>query len=131
MKAITIRNVPDDLYRLITRLTKRNRRSIQQEVLSIVERARILDNESPVERARDIRQRFDGRELGDSVEEIRRFYLSGGPEVFFGFLNSWHSKGGGLPPRQLPDMRLPYPSALAGKSRLKGITYTPARTRPR
>ncbi|RJR24565.1 MAG: hypothetical protein C4582_04225 [Desulfobacteraceae bacterium] len=71
MKAITIRNVPDDIYRLIARLAKRNRRSIQQEVLIIFERAAILDNESPVEKARAIRKRFQGRELGDSVEEIR------------------------------------------------------------
>ena len=71
MKVITIRNVPDDLYRVITRIAKRNRRSIQQQVLTIIERVRILDNESPVEKAMEIRKRFSGRKLGNTVEEIR------------------------------------------------------------
>jgi len=71
MKALTIRNVPDELYRLITRLAKRNRRSIQQQMLSIIERVRILDHESPVEKAMDIRQRLAGRNLGNTIEEVR------------------------------------------------------------
>lgn len=71
MKIITIRNIPDDLYRVITRIAKRNRRSIQQQMLTIIERARILDIESPVEKAMEIRKRFSGRKLGNTVEEIR------------------------------------------------------------
>ena len=71
MKIITIRNIPDDLYRGITRIAKRNRRSIQQQMLTIIERARILDTESPVEKAMEIRKRFSGRKLGNTVEEIR------------------------------------------------------------
>jgi len=71
MKIITIRNIPDDLYRVITRIAKRNRRSIQQQMLTIIERARILDTESPVEKAMEIRKRFSGRKLGNTVEEIR------------------------------------------------------------
>jgi len=71
MKVITIRNVPDDLYRVITRIAKRNRRSIQQQVLTIIERVRILDNESPVEKAMEIRKRFSGRKLGNTVEDTQ------------------------------------------------------------
>ena len=71
MKIITIRNIPDDLYRVIIRIAKRNRRSIQQQMLTIIERARILDTESPVEKAMEIRKRFSGRKLGNTVEEIR------------------------------------------------------------
>ena len=71
MKIITIRNIPDDLYRVIIRIAKRNRRSIQQQMLIIIERARILDTESPVEKAMEIRKRFSGRKLGNTVEEIR------------------------------------------------------------
>jgi len=71
MKVITIRNVPDDLYRVITRIAKRNRRSIQQQVLTIIERVRILDHESPVEKAMALRERLSGRKLGNTVEEIR------------------------------------------------------------
>ena len=72
MKVITIRNVPEDLYRVITRLAMRNRRSIQQQVLTILDQARILDTESPVERAMEIRERLAGRKLGNTVDEIRK-----------------------------------------------------------
>jgi len=71
VKALTIRNVPDDLYRVITRLAKRNRRSIQQQVLTIIERVRLLDHESSVEKAMEIRERLAGRNLGNTLEEVR------------------------------------------------------------
>lgn len=71
MKALTIRNIPDDLYRIIARIAQRNRRSMQQQVLSILDRTRILDSESPVEKAMEIRQRLAGRELGNTLDEIR------------------------------------------------------------
>ncbi len=71
MKMITVRNVPDNLYRAITRLARRNRRSIQQQVLSLLDRARVLEQDSPVVNATKIRERLAGRELGDSVAEIR------------------------------------------------------------
>ena len=72
MKSLTIRNIPDDLYRVITLIAQRNRRSIQQQVLTILEKARVLDSESPVERAMAIRKRLEGRKLGNTVEEIRK-----------------------------------------------------------
>lgn len=72
MKAFTIRNIPDDLYRIIARMAQRNRRSIQQQILSILDRARVLDSESPVRRAMTIRQNLAGRELGDTVDEVRK-----------------------------------------------------------
>ena len=72
MKALTIRNIPDDLHRVITRLAQRNRRSIQQQVLTILERARILDIQPPSDRAKEIRNRLDGRKLGNMVNDIRK-----------------------------------------------------------
>ena len=72
MKALTIRNIPDDLYRIITSMARRNRRSIQQQVLCILDRARVLGSESPVKRAMTIRQNLAGRELGDTVDEVRK-----------------------------------------------------------
>lgn len=72
MKVLTIRNIPDDLYRVIVCIAQRNHRSIQQQVLSILDKARILESESPVEKAMKIRQRLEGRELGNSVDEIRK-----------------------------------------------------------
>ena len=71
MKVITIRNIPEDLYRIICRLAQRNRRSIQQQVLTILDRARVLDSAAPVEKAAEIRLRLAGRELGNSINEIR------------------------------------------------------------
>ena len=70
MKTLTIRNVPDDLYRVITRLAQRNRRSIQQQALTILDRVRIHDTESPIEKALEIRRRLAGRELGNTLKEI-------------------------------------------------------------
>ena len=71
MKVLTIRNVPDDLYRIIARLARQNRRSIQQQTLTILDRARILDSTAPVEKAMKIRLQLAGRELGNTIEEIR------------------------------------------------------------
>ena len=71
MRVITVRNVPDSLYRTIVRLAKRNRRSIQQQAVAILERAAALDCESPVTEAAAIRSRLAGRSLGDTVQELR------------------------------------------------------------
>ena len=71
MKVITIRNIPDDLYKIIVRLAKQNRRSIQQQTLTILDRARILDSAEPVEKAAKIRLKLAGRKLGNTIEEIR------------------------------------------------------------
>lgn len=71
MKVLTIRNVPEDLYQIITRLARQNRRSIQQQILSILDRARILDAGTPVEKAAEIRLRLAERELGNTIDEIR------------------------------------------------------------
>jgi plasmid stability protein len=70
MKTLTVRNVPDDLYRSITRIAKRNRRSIQQQVLILLDHSRILDSESPLERARAVRRHLSGRQLGDTLADI-------------------------------------------------------------
>ena len=72
MKTITVRNVPDDLHGDLKRLAERNRRSLQQQALVLLERARILRPDSPTQRAADIRSRLSGRALGDTVGEIRR-----------------------------------------------------------
>lgn len=70
MKVLTVRNVPDDLYALLTRRAEAHRRSLQQEALMLLERARTFD-ESVIHRARAIRQRLAGRSLGDMVNDVR------------------------------------------------------------
>lgn len=70
MKTLTIRNIPDNLYKTITRVAQRNRRSIQQQVLVILDKARVYDNESPVDKAMTIRQALMDRDLGNTINEI-------------------------------------------------------------
>ena len=71
MKVLTIRNVPEDLYRIIARLARKNRRSIQQQTLTILDRARILDSAAPLEKAANIRLQLTGRKLGNTIDELR------------------------------------------------------------
>ena len=71
MKTVTIRNIPDDLYAIISRVAQRNHRSIQQQLLAQLEKFRVLDKESPVIKAQEIRNRLAGRPLGDTLKEIR------------------------------------------------------------
>lgn len=71
MKTVTIRNVPDHIYQVVSRLAARNRRSLQQQIVTLMDRAQTLDIEPPVARAADIRRRLQGRPLGNTVEEIR------------------------------------------------------------
>ncbi len=72
MKVITVRQIPDDLYRAIADLARKNRRSIQQQVLMLLEQARVSTDPSPVALARSIREGLAGRCLGKTVEEIRK-----------------------------------------------------------
>ncbi|VEN74079.1 conserved hypothetical protein [Candidatus Desulfarcum epimagneticum] len=51
MRAMTVKNVPDDLYLAIASLAKRNNRSMRRQVFEILDRARILSHESPTQRA--------------------------------------------------------------------------------
>ncbi len=72
MKTLTIRNVPDDVYETLAALAKRNRRSLQQQVLVLLEKVRDLDRpSSPTTTAAQWRNRLKGRPLGDTVAEVR------------------------------------------------------------
>ena len=72
MHVLTVRQIPDSLYETLAALARRNRRSLQQQAIILLERCRFLDTEtSAVERARAIRSRFSKRFLGDVVQDIR------------------------------------------------------------
>ena len=71
MRVMTIRNVPEEVHRALVRLARRNRRSLQQQVLKLLEAVRRLDRESPLEEAAAMRERLKGRTLGDTVAQIR------------------------------------------------------------
>ncbi len=71
MRVMTIRNVPDELYRSLALRAERNRRSLQQEALLLLERAQVLERNDAIAKARAMRQRLSGRQLGDTVRELR------------------------------------------------------------
>ena len=71
MKTLTIRSIPESLYEAIRRMARRERRSIQQQVLVLLDRGRVMDQESPLVAAKALRERLAGRDLGDTVAEIR------------------------------------------------------------
>lgn len=71
MPILTIRGVSDELHGALARVAARNRRSVQAQVLLLLEAAHRLDTPSPLAEAESIRARFAGRDLGDTVSEIR------------------------------------------------------------
>jgi hypothetical protein len=71
MKAITVRCVPDDLYDNLTALARLNRRSLQQQVLVLLDRARVVESVPVLDRAASLRRKLAGRPLGDTVSEVR------------------------------------------------------------
>ena len=63
MATLTIRNVPDDLYRLLKESARRQRRSINSEAILRLEfalRGVREDEEAMLDRIRDLRSRFRG-----------------------------------------------------------------------
>jgi plasmid stability protein len=59
MATITIKNIPMDVYENLKRRAKANRRSINQEVIAVIERALEIppiDVDSTMERTRKIRE---------------------------------------------------------------------------
>ena len=72
MHILTVRQIPDSLYETLAALARKNRRSLQQQALILLERCRFFETESsPVERARSIRSSLSGLELGNLVQDIR------------------------------------------------------------
>lgn len=71
MKVLTIRNVPEATYQALVARAQRNRRSLQQEALLLIERVRGLEKLDNLDHARDLRRKLKGRELGDTVSELR------------------------------------------------------------
>ena len=71
MRALTVRNVPDDVYRRLARFAKTNRRSLQQQILAILEQATLGEPDTALARAAAVRERLAGRALGDTVAEVR------------------------------------------------------------
>jgi plasmid stability protein len=71
MKAISIRNVPDDVYTALQQMAKKNRRSLQEQVKIILERELKLNNRSFLAGASEWRKQLKGRKLKDIEKMVR------------------------------------------------------------
>lgn len=71
MKAISIRNVPDDVYSALAAMAKNNHRSLQEQVKFLLEKEIKLLKGSSIANAYTWRKRLAHRHLTDTVESIR------------------------------------------------------------
>ncbi len=73
-RTLTLRNVPEPVLRVLRSRARRNRRSIQKEILSILEEAAI-DRASMVEQLTALRTRLGGEmtldEIHQAIELVR------------------------------------------------------------
>lgn len=79
MATLTIRNIPDDLYEKLKETAKTNRRSLNSEVIYIIERAFSSHRLEPAEiiaSAREIRETLD---LYVTEEDLNRAKNEGRP----------------------------------------------------
>lgn len=72
MKTLTIRNVPDDVYKSISDLAKLQHRSMQEQLRIILQRESEVAHGRVCEEAATYRVRFQNRPVARSVvEDIR------------------------------------------------------------
>ena len=75
MRAISLRNVPDQVYAVLQDMARANRRSLQEQVKFILEQEVKLVQGTPTSRAKAWRNKLKDRELTDIpglVREDRR-----------------------------------------------------------
>lgn len=72
MKALSIRNLPDDIYEALKAMAAANHRSMQEQVRCLIERETRLANGPGLAMAGEWRTRLSGRNLGDTVADVRR-----------------------------------------------------------
>jgi plasmid stability protein len=80
MPSVNVKNLPRDLHRRLKERAKRNRRSLNSEVIACLQEAvmpRRIDPDEAAERIRSLRARFRGPPLAD--EEIARLRSEGRP----------------------------------------------------
>ncbi|MFQ5436537.1 MAG: Arc family DNA-binding protein [Anaerolineae bacterium] len=79
MATITVKNIPDDLYELLKAQAKANRRSINNEIIMLIERSvrsYRIDPEEVLARARELREKID---YVITDEELEQFINEGRP----------------------------------------------------
>lgn len=72
MKALSIRNLPDEVYGALKEMAAANHRSMQEQVRCIIERETRLYAGGGMVAAREWRMRLSGRVLGDTIEDVRQ-----------------------------------------------------------
>ena len=72
MKALSIRNLPDDVYEALKAMAVANHRSMQEQARCLIERETRLAAGPGLAAARAWRLRLAGRSLGDTVEDVRQ-----------------------------------------------------------
>jgi len=72
MKALSIRNLPDDVYEALKAMAAANHRSMQEQVRCLIEREAKLAGDPGLTTARAWRLRLADRHLGDTVEDVRQ-----------------------------------------------------------
>jgi hypothetical protein len=72
MKAISIRNVPDNVYAGLQALAKNNRRSLQEQIKLILEQEVALAGPSFLAKSAKWRKRLEGRDSSDTVTWLRK-----------------------------------------------------------
>jgi len=72
MKAVSIRNLPDDVYDALKTMAAANHRSMQEQVRCMIERETRLAGGAGLAEARAWRVRLAGRTLGDTAEDVRQ-----------------------------------------------------------
>jgi len=73
MRVLTIRNIPDHIYNLLGTLAKENRRSLQQQALTLLEQTALFLNNSKgsLDKALSIRESLKNRDLGNTLKELK------------------------------------------------------------
>ncbi len=71
MKAISVRNVSDDIYLGLQEMAVKNRRSLQEQVKHVLEREVRIVQGAPLAKAGEWRKMLQGRQFLDVVEMIR------------------------------------------------------------
>ena len=72
MKALTIRNVDEQVYQRLQEMARVNKRSLQAQIRLILEREVQLAGGSQLHRAQEWRRRLADRPWGNIVDDIRR-----------------------------------------------------------
>ena len=72
MRALSIRNLPDDVYEALKAMAAANHRSMQEQVRCIIEREARLASAPALSTAHAWRARLAGRKLGDTVADVRQ-----------------------------------------------------------